>query len=120
MLFITFIGGMSLYTAIAFWTQQCQGMFLSDPIKIGLSTLPGGTGGAVGGFLGAMLVGRIKWLGIPRILVGANIIKLIADAVFTTFTPDSFQLALGMGFLAIFGMSHPPCNPSTSLPSASN
>ncbi|GAB7358595.1 hypothetical protein MBLNU230_g2655t1 [Neophaeotheca triangularis] len=104
MLGITFIGGMSLYTAIAFWTQQCQGMFVDDPIKIGLSALPGGTGGAVGGFLGAMIIGRAKWLGIPHILVAANIIKLTADAVFTTFGPHDFQLAMGMGFLAMFGM----------------
>ena len=46
LLFLTFIGGMSLYTAAAFWTQQCQGMFTTDPLKIGLSTLPGGFGGA--------------------------------------------------------------------------
>jgi hypothetical protein len=25
-LLLTFVGGMSLYTAAAFWTQQCQGM----------------------------------------------------------------------------------------------
>jgi hypothetical protein len=46
LLLLTFIGGMSLYTASAFWTQQCQGMFTTDPLKIGLSTLPGGIGGA--------------------------------------------------------------------------
>jgi hypothetical protein len=45
-LLLTFVGGMSLYTAAAFWTQQCQGMFVRDPIKIGLSAIPGGVGGA--------------------------------------------------------------------------
>jgi hypothetical protein len=45
-LFLTFVGGMSLYTAAAFWTQQCQGMFTKDPIKIGVSAIPGGIGGA--------------------------------------------------------------------------
>jgi hypothetical protein len=45
-LLLTFVSGMSLYTASAFWTQQCQGMYVRDPIKIGLSAIPGGTGGA--------------------------------------------------------------------------
>lgn len=104
MLAVTFIGGMSLYTAMAFWTQQCQGMFTTDPITIGLSAVPGGFGGAVGGFLGGFLIGKFKWLKIPVVLVAANCMKLIADVVFTTFTPNTFPLALGMGFLAMFGM----------------
>jgi hypothetical protein len=45
-LIITFVGGMSLYSAAAFWTQQVQGMWFRDPIKIGLSSIPGGVGGA--------------------------------------------------------------------------
>jgi len=48
---------MSLYTAAAFWTQQCQGMWTRDPIEIGLSAMPGGFGGAVGGFLGGYSLG---------------------------------------------------------------
>jgi hypothetical protein len=46
LLLLTFVGGMSLYTAAAFWTQQCQGMFTRDPIRIGVSAIPGGLGGA--------------------------------------------------------------------------
>jgi hypothetical protein len=46
LLCLTFIGGMSMYTAGAFWTQQAQGMFTSDPLIIGLSALSGGMGGA--------------------------------------------------------------------------
>jgi hypothetical protein len=45
-LVITFVGGMSLYAAAAFWTQQVQGMWYRDPITIGLSSIPGGIGGA--------------------------------------------------------------------------
>jgi hypothetical protein len=45
-LFLTFVGGMSLYTAAAFWTQQCQSMFKKGPIEIGVSAIPGGVGGA--------------------------------------------------------------------------
>jgi membrane protein YdbS with pleckstrin-like domain len=45
-LVITFVGGMSLYSAAAFWTQQVQGMWYRDPITIGLSSIPGGIGGA--------------------------------------------------------------------------
>lgn len=104
MMVVTFIGGMSLYTAMAFWTQQCQGMFFRDPIKIGVSAIPGGTGGAIGGFLGGLLVGKHKWLRVPHMLFYANSIKLVSDAVFSTFTPNDYELALAMGFLAMFGM----------------
>ena len=37
---------MSLFASAAFWTQQSQGMFFSDPDKIGLSAIPTGLGGA--------------------------------------------------------------------------
>ena len=43
---LTFVGGMSSYAANAFWTQEAQAMFFSDPDKIGLSALPIGIGGA--------------------------------------------------------------------------
>ena len=45
-LVITFVMGMALYAAAAFWTQQVQGMWTSDPIKIGVWSIPGGIGGA--------------------------------------------------------------------------
>jgi hypothetical protein len=44
LLILTLVGGMSLYASLAFWTQQAQGMFFSDPDKIGLSALPNGFG----------------------------------------------------------------------------
>ena len=44
LLILTLVGGMSLYASMAFWTQQAQGMFFSDPDKIGLSALPNGFG----------------------------------------------------------------------------
>jgi hypothetical protein len=44
LLILTLVGGMSLYSSLAFWTQQAQGMFFSDPDKIGLSALPNGFG----------------------------------------------------------------------------
>jgi hypothetical protein len=37
------------------------------------------------------------------LMYGAGI-KLVSDCVFTTLTPNTFSLALGMGFLAMFGM----------------
>ncbi|KAF2664163.1 MFS general substrate transporter [Microthyrium microscopicum] len=104
LLLLTFVGGMSLYTAAAFWTQQCQYMFFRDPIKIGVSAIPGGVGGAIGGFLGGILIGKGPGLGSNNILIYSSAMKLVSDIVFTTLTPYKFQLALGMGFLAMFGM----------------
>ena len=103
-LFLTFVGGMSLYTAAAFWTQQCQGMFTRDPIEIGLSAMPGGFGGAVGGFLGGLLIGRGRGMGSNHILMYGSGLKMISDAVYTSLKPNTFHLAMGMGFVAMFGM----------------
>jgi hypothetical protein len=103
-LLLTFVGGMSLYTAAAFWTQQCQGMFTRDPIGIGVSAIPGGVGGATGGFLGGLLIGRGPGMGSNHILIYGTTLKLISDSVYTTLTPNTFSLAMGMGFLAMFGM----------------
>jgi Fungal trichothecene efflux pump (TRI12) len=79
-------------------------MFTRDPIEIGVSAMPGGLGGAVGGFLGGLLVGRGPGLGSNHILIYGSALKMLSDAVFTILTPDTFRLALGMGFLAMFGM----------------
>jgi hypothetical protein len=37
-------------------------------------------------------------------LVYSVVIKLISDGIFTTVTPDTFGRALGLGFMAMFGM----------------
>jgi hypothetical protein len=79
-------------------------MFTRDPIEIGVSAMPGGLGGAVGGFLGGFLVGRGPGLGSNHILIYGSALKMISDAVYTTLTPNTFRLALGMGFLGMFGM----------------
>jgi hypothetical protein len=119
-LIITFVGGMSLYSAAAFWTQQVQGMWFRDPIKIGLSSIPGGIGGAgtfhfpdpirgmlmcvVGGFLGGVLMGKARLLSSRLMLIYGVVIKIIADGLFMTVTPNNFTSALGFGFLAMFGV----------------
>jgi hypothetical protein len=119
-LIITFVGGMSLYSAAAFWTQQVQGMWFRDPIKIGLSSIPGGVGGArmfpyppldeelliflVGGFLGGVLMGKARFLSSRLMLIYGVVIKIIADGLFMTVTPNTFKSALGFGFLAMFGV----------------
>jgi hypothetical protein len=103
-LLLTFVGGMSLYTAAAFWTQQAQGMFGKGPIQIGVSAIPGGFGGAVGGFLGGYLINKHKLLSAPILLFTGAMLKLISDIGMTTLVPSSFSAALGLGFLAMFGM----------------
>jgi hypothetical protein len=58
----------------------------------------------VGGFIGGIAIGKGPGLGSNMLLMYGATIKLISDAVFTTLTPSKFSLALGMGFLAMFGM----------------
>ncbi|KAF2428787.1 MFS general substrate transporter, partial [Tothia fuscella] len=103
-LVITFVGGMSLYSAAAFWTQQVQGMWFRDPIKIGVSSIPGGCGGAIGGFLGGVLLGKHRFFSSRLMLIYGVSIKLIADGFFTRITPYTFKTALGLGFVAMFGV----------------
>jgi hypothetical protein len=45
-LLLTLVGGMSLYSQAAFWTQETQMVFTSDPTQIGLSAIPTGLGTA--------------------------------------------------------------------------
>jgi len=103
-LLLTFVGGMSLYTAAAFWTQQAQGMFGKTPIQVGVSAIPGGVGGAVGGFLGGYLINKHRFLGARVLLISGASLKLLSDIGMTTLKPSSFSAAQGLGFLAMFGM----------------
>jgi hypothetical protein len=41
---LVFISGMTMYSSMALWPQQAQGMYFTDPDKIGLSSIT--TGGA--------------------------------------------------------------------------
>jgi hypothetical protein len=45
-LVLTLVGGMSLYSQAAFFTQEVQMVFTSDPTEIGLSAIPTGLGTA--------------------------------------------------------------------------
>ncbi|TLD18252.1 Neutral ceramidase B [Venturia nashicola] len=101
---ITFVAGMSSYAANAFWTQESQAMFFSDPDKIGLSSLPIGIGGAIGGFLGGMLLGKGHFFKANYMLLYGATIKIGADIMLTYVTPDTLTLALVAGFFAMFGM----------------
>lgn len=103
-LILTFVAGMSLYAAAAFWTQQCQAMFFSDPTKIGLSSIPSGIGGAIGGFLGAILIGRGRFFKAQYVLFYGACLKMIADGLFTTLDPTKLILGMGAGFLGMFGV----------------
>jgi Fungal trichothecene efflux pump (TRI12) len=63
-----------------------------------------GTDNIAGGFLGGIAIGKGRFFGSNRILFYGAFLKMISDVVFTTLTPNKFPLALGMGFLAMFGM----------------
>jgi hypothetical protein len=103
-LILTFIAGMSLYAIAAFWTQQCQAMFFSDPTKIGLSGIPSGVGGVIGGLFGAMLIGRGRLFKAQYVLFYGACLKMIADGLFTTLDPTKLILGMGAGFLAMLGV----------------
>jgi hypothetical protein len=103
-LILMMVGGMSMYSASAFWTQQCQAMFFSDPTRIGVSAIPSGIGGSIGGFLGGILLGKGKLFRAKYLLMYGISVKLIADGLFTTINPNRFNLALAAGFLGMFGM----------------
>jgi Fungal trichothecene efflux pump (TRI12) len=103
-LILTFVAGMSLYAAAAFWTQQCQAMYFSDPTKIGLSSIPSGIGGVIGGFLGAMLIGRGRFFKAQYVLFYGSCLKMVADGLFTTLDPTKLILGMGAGFLGMFGV----------------
>jgi hypothetical protein len=103
-LILTFVAGMSLYAAAAFWTQQCQAMFFSDPTKIGLSSIPSGIGGVVGGLFGAMLIGRGRFFKAQYVLFYGASLKMIADGLFSTLDPTKLALGMGAGFLAMLGV----------------
>lgn len=45
-LVVDFVAGMGLYAAAAFWAQFVRGVWLGDPIKVGITGIPGGVGGA--------------------------------------------------------------------------
>ncbi|QDS72450.1 hypothetical protein FKW77_009493 [Venturia effusa] len=101
---LTFVAGMSAYASNAFWTQQSQAMFFSDPDKIGLSSLPLGIGGAVGGFISGICIGKYRFSKANYMLLYGVSLKVIADAMFIYVTPDRLTLALVAGFVGMFGM----------------
>jgi len=102
-LFITFVAGMGLYAAAAFWTQQVHTMWDEDPVRIGILTIPGGFGGALGGYLAGMLIGRHRFLKTNYMLIYGALVKVIADAALTTLTPDTLPRALGLGWFSMMG-----------------
>ncbi|KAF1985327.1 MFS general substrate transporter [Aulographum hederae CBS 113979] len=101
---ITFVGGMSFYSAAAFWTQQVYGMFSTDPIRVGVLTIPGGFGGAFGGFLGGALFGKHKMFSTRLMLLYGLCFKVIGDGIMTSVGPNDIPRALGAGFLAMVGV----------------
>jgi hypothetical protein len=50
------------------------------------------------------LIGKHWLFRTNYVLIYSVIIKLISDGLFTTVTPDTFGRALGLGFMAMFGM----------------
>jgi len=102
-LFITFIAGMGLYAAAAFWTQQVHTMWEEDPVRIGVLTIPGGFGGALGGFVAGMIIGKHRIFRTNLMLIYGSAIKVIADAALTTLTPETLPRALGLGWFSMIG-----------------
>jgi hypothetical protein len=105
-LVVDFVAGMGLYAAAAFWAQLVRGMWQGDPIKVGILCIPGGFGGAVGGFAAGMLIGRSKFLATNYCLIYGTAIKTIADYSITLIEPSghhAIPFGLGIGFLSMIG-----------------
>ncbi|KAF1988842.1 hypothetical protein K402DRAFT_327999 [Aulographum hederae CBS 113979] len=99
---ITFVGGMGIYSAAAFWTQQMMAMFETDPIKLGILSIPGGF---VGGFLGGVLMGKHRIIfSSPLMLLYGLIFKLVGDGIMTTILPSTLSRAIGASFLSMVGV----------------
>ncbi|KAF1986553.1 MFS general substrate transporter, partial [Aulographum hederae CBS 113979] len=100
---ITFVAGMGLYAAAAFWTQLCQNMWGAGVIKTGIYSIPSGVGGVLGGFVGGMVVGKNKYFSTNLCLVYGCIFKIAADAGLSTLTPYTVSRGLGISFLSMVG-----------------
>jgi len=97
---IIFVAGMGLYAGSAFWPQQISYMYDEDPIRIGVLTIAGGAGGAFGGFVSGMLIGKHKWLKTNYCVMFGVLLKLVAPAGLSTLTPDTLARALGLTFMS--------------------
>ncbi|KAF1812828.1 MFS general substrate transporter [Eremomyces bilateralis CBS 781.70] len=99
-LVIIFVAGMGLYAGSAFWPQQISFMYDEDPIRIGVLTIAGGAGGATGGFVSGMIIGKHKWLKTHWCVLFGVFLKVVGPAGLTTLTPDTLSRALGLTFLS--------------------
>ncbi|KAE9979377.1 hypothetical protein EG327_007039 [Venturia inaequalis] len=104
LLVIAFVGGMSSFTAYAFWTEQSQAMFFSDPDQIGLSSLPIGFGGVIGGGIVGILIGKSRFCTAKYMLLFGTVLKIFTDIMYIFVTPSRLVLALFAGFISNFGM----------------
>ncbi|QDS74911.1 hypothetical protein FKW77_004056 [Venturia effusa] len=105
-LLIDFVAGMGLYAAAAFWAQLVRGLWQGDPIKVGILCIPGGIGGAIGGFAAGMLIGKGKLFKTQYCLIYGTLIKTIADFLITLIQPTgpySIPFGMGIGFLSMLG-----------------
>ncbi|KAF2675335.1 MFS general substrate transporter [Microthyrium microscopicum] len=105
-LVVDFVAGMGLYSAAVFWAQLVRGVWEGNPIEVGLLSLPGGFGGAAGGFLAGMLIGKHKFFKTNHCLIYGTIIKTIADYSLALIQPTgnhSKSFGMGIGFLSMFG-----------------
>jgi len=92
-----------MYALAAFWTQILQTMFFSDPTQIGLGGIPVGLGGSIGGFIGAILMGKGKLFKAQYILFYGTALLLIGDIMYLKLNPDRFVLGCFAGFTAMSG-----------------
>ncbi|RDI79439.1 hypothetical protein Vi05172_g10580 [Venturia inaequalis] len=105
-LLIDFVAGMGLYAAAAFWAQLVRGLWQGDPIKVGILCIPGGIGGAIGGFAAGMLIGKGKIFKTHYCLIYGTLTMTIANFLITLIQPTgpySIQFGMGIGFLSMLG-----------------
>lgn len=102
-LVVDFVAGMGLYAAAAFWAQFVRGVWLGDPIKVGITGIPGGVGGALGGFVAGMVIGKSKIFSTNKCLIYGCVLKTLGDGIISRIGPGRFALGYAAGFVSMMG-----------------
>lgn len=98
LLSFVFVSGMSFYAMSGLLPRGTLYMFTHDPTQIGITSIPGGLGQVLGGFIIPSLAHRIKHIKIQ--ILGALIIQTVFIACYSTVVPFNRSGWMGLQFVA--------------------